>query len=82
MANSAVMPRLSAERWLVNGFNRRLWFLSFIKNYSIRVGVLTVGKLVRPVVGQPVEFKLESPFMFSQLTTRTRHFGPVALGFA
>jgi hypothetical protein len=51
------------------------------KNYSARVALWRVGKLVRPMFAHPEESRVESASTFNQLITRIKHFGPVALGF-
>jgi hypothetical protein len=50
-------------------------------SHSARATVLTVGRVARPALAQPEEAGLEFASTFSQLTTSSKHFGPVALGF-
>jgi hypothetical protein len=81
MANSVLTPPPSTEQRRKDRRNRQ-GIVNVTRGYSARVTVAIVGKAVRPMAVHPEEARSELPLMFSQFTTRIRHFGPVALGFA
>src|SRR6516165_552342 len=49
--------------------------------HSARATLLTVGSWVRPALAHPEVSRLEVPLTATVLTTSSKHFGPVALGF-
>ena len=81
IANSAVTPPASTGERLQDCCNRQRWMVNFTRDYSARVTVLIVGRVLRPMLLHPAESRLESASTFTQFTTRIRHFGPVLLGF-